>query len=211
MASGEGFATLFRELGVDDVIAGGQSMNPSADDLLRAMENCPCECAILLPNNSNIILTAKQAASLCGDREVLVVPTKTVPQGVSAALAFDAEVSPEENLEAMSKASGAVTTYSLTRAVRDAETDSFSIREGQFLGLRDGVILSAADELSTAAEALFATVPVCGAVTLYRGVDVEDTCEEQMERLLWERFGDHADVCAMPGGQPLYPFIISVE
>lgn len=211
VASGEGFETLFRDLGVDEVVAGGQSMNPSADDLLRAMANCPCECAILLPNNSNIVLTAKQAASLCTDRKVLVVPTKTVPQGISAVLAFDAETSPEENLEAMSQAASAVTTYSLTRAVRDAEADGLSVHEGQFLGLRDGTILSVADDLTEAAAGLFADVPACDTVTLYRGVDVDDACEGRMEQLLTDRFGSRADVCAVSGGQPLYPFVISVE
>ncbi len=211
VSPGEGFSGVFRDLGADGVVSGGQSMNPSAEDLLRGMENCPCECAILLPNNSNIIMTAKQASEFCPGCHVIVIPTKTVPQGLSALLAFDPTATPDENEQAMREAAESVTTYSLTYAVRDAELDGLQVKEGQVLGLRDGRLCVAAEDTCEATRRLFSEVPDCSAVTVYSGEGVPAAEAEQMESLLREIFADRADVCLTEGGQPLYPFVISVE
>lgn len=211
VSPGEGFSTVFYDLGADGVVAGGQSMNPSAEDLLRQMETCPCECAILLPNNSNIVMTANQAAEFCPDCHVVVIPTKTVPQGLSALLAFDPSATPEENEKAMKDAANGVTTYSLTRAVRDAELDGLEVKEGQYLGLCDGKLCAAEEDVCEATRKLCTQAPDCSAVTMYCGEGVAPEEAERMEGLLREIFGDRADVCRADGGQPLYPYIISVE
>ncbi len=211
VSPGDGFSDVFKELGADGIIAGGQSMNPSAEDILDAIRACPCETAIVLPNNGNIIMAARQAAELESDTNVIVIPTKTLPQGISALFAFNETRSPEENAEEMTEAARAVTTLSFTRAVRDAEVDGKKVREKQVLGLQDGKVRSAEESYADAVTSMIPLISDRELITLYYGQGVKEDTAESMEQLLTEAFGNAAEVSLVYGGQPLYPFIISAE
>lgn len=212
VSPGDGFSDLFKELGANAVISGGQSMNPSANDILKAIESYPCENAIILPNNSNIILTAKQTAEMSEDTNVLVIPTKTMPQGVSALFAYNESRTPEENLEEMSDSAKAVHSYSITQAVRDAEIDGIAIKKHQYLGIGEGKILTASDELTAAVLDLVATIEPCDLMTVYYGRGVKESAAEQMVEAIASAAGDKiGEITPVYGGQPLYPYIISAE
>ena len=211
VSPGDGFSDLFKELGADGIISGGQSMNPSAEDILEAMKKCPCETAIVLPNNSNIIMAANQAAELMEGTNVIVIPTKTCPQCVSALFVFNESRTPEENREEMREAAEAVTTLSFTRAVRDAEVDGKSVRAQQFLGLKEGKVKLAEDHLSDAVSLMLPAISDHEIITLYYGKDVKEEAAERMEQLVADALGNNAEISLVYGGQPLYPFIISAE
>ena len=211
VSPGDGFSDVFKELGADGIIAGGQSMNPSADDILVAIKQCPCETAIVLPNNSNIIMAARQAAELASGTNVIVIPTKTLPQGLSALFAFNEAREPEENAEEMTEAASAVTTLSFTRAVRDAEVDGKKVKERQVLGLQDGKVKSAEESYADAVTSMIPLISDRELITLYYGQGVKEDAAEDMEQLLANAFGNNAEVSVVYGGQPLYPFIISAE
>lgn len=211
VSPGEGFSELFKELGADGIISGGQSMNPSADDIISAIEDHPCENAVILPNNSNIVLTAKQVADMVDGTNVIVIKTTTLPQGVSALFAFNGSRSAEENYSVMSDAAQCVKTLSFTHAVRDADIDGTSIKKDQYIGLSDGKIKVAKDSLDDAVIALAGEIEDSEFVTLYYGEDVtEDTAQAMSERLS-SIIGDETEISVMAGGQPLYPYIISCE
>ena len=211
VSPGNGFSDLFKELGADGIISGGQSMNPSAEDILRAMQKCPCENAIILPNNGNIIMAAKQASELMEGTNVIVLPTKTLPQGVSALFAFNESRTPEQNAEEMQDALSMVTTLSFTRAVRDAEVDGQHVRARQFLGLKEGKVKAADDSLERVVSAMLRRLDACDIVTIYYGKDVKESVAEQMQHLVCEVLGDDVEISLVYGGQPLYPYIISAE
>ena len=211
VSPGDGFSDVFKELGADGIIAGGQSMNPSAEDILDAIKQCPCETAIVLPNNSNIIMAARQAAELASGTNVIVIPTKTLPQGISALFAFNETREPEENAEEMTEAASAVTTLSFTRAVRDAEVDGKKVKERQVLGLQDGKVKSAEESYADAVTSMIPLISDRELITLYYGQGVKEDAAEDMEQLLADAFGNSAEVSVVYGGQPLYPFIISAE
>lgn len=211
VSPGDGFSDVFKELGADGIIAGGQSMNPSAEDILDAIKQCPCETAIVLPNNSNIIMAARQAAELASGTNVIVIPTKTLPQGISALFAFNETREPEENAEEMTEAASAVTTLSFTRAVRDAEVDGKKVKERQVLGLQDGKVKSAEESYADAVTSMIPLISDRELITLYYGQGVKEDAAEDMEQLLADAFGNNAEVSVVYGGQPLYPFIISAE
>ena len=211
VSPGDGFSDVFKELGADGIIAGGQSMNPSAEDILDAIKQCPCETAIVLPNNSNIIMAARQAAELASGTNVIVIPTKTLPQGISALFAFNEARGPEENAEEMTEAASAVTTLSFTRAVRDAEVDGKKVKERQVLGLQDGKVKSAEESYADAVTSMIPLISDRELITLYYGQGVKEDAAEDMEQLLADAFGNSAEVSVVYGGQPLYPFIISAE
>lgn len=211
VSPGDGFTDLFKELGSDSVIGGGQSMNPSADSILRAIEETPCETAIILPNNSNIILTAKQVAEMAVGTRVIVIPTKTLPQGVSALFAYNESRTPEENEAEMTSAASAVSTLSFTHAVRDAELDGLTVRSGQYLGLCEGKVVAAHDALREVAAAMLSYIPEDAEIlTLYYGQGVKEETAEDMARLISDGLGG-IDISVTYGGQPLYPFMISAE
>ncbi|MBW5444660.1 DAK2 domain-containing protein [Cohnella sp. CFH 77786] len=208
---GEGNAELFRSLGVDVVLSGGQSMNPSTEDLLGAIHSLSAQSVLVLPNNPNILLAAKQAAELA-DRPVTVLPTRTIPQGMAAMLAFQEEDSESANVERMTKAFERVLTGSVTQAVRDTQMDGLDIRAGQYIGILDKTIVAAADSAEEAGFRLLERMLSGGGeiVTILTG---EGAAEEQAERLeawLGERYPD-AEVETHEGGQPLYPFLFAVE
>ena len=211
VSPGDGFTDLFKELGADMVISGGQSMNPSADDLMKAIEECPCETAIILPNNSNIIMTANQVRELLTDTHVIVIPTKTLPQGVSAMFAYNESRTPEENQMEMTETFARVATFSVTRAVRDAEVDGISVRAQQFLGLAEGTVIAAEDTMENAISALIPEIPACEVVTLYYGKGIREDEAERISLLLTDVLDDCAEVSVAYGGQPLYPYILSAE
>lgn len=211
VSPGEGFSELFRELGADGIISGGQSMNPSADDIMSVIEKHSCENAIILPNNSNIVLTAKQTANMLDGVNVIVINTTTLPQGVSALFAFNGARSAEENYSVMSEAAQNVKTLSFTHAVRDAEIDGVSIKENQYLGLSSGKIKVATDTLQEAVLELVGDIDGSEFVTLYYGEEVTDEEAQLMCDKISEVLGDETEISVISGGQPLYPYIISGE
>ena len=210
VSPGDGFSDLLCELGANRIIAGGQSMNPSADDIIEAIKSYPCENAIILPNNSNIILTAKQVAMLMDNVNVLSVDTRTLPQGITALIAFNKARTPEENLAAMQGVLEDVKTLSVTTAVRDAETDGVSVRKDQLLGLVDGKIRVSSDSLTEVIETLVDETGDGEIVTVYYGEDATEESAEEVAAVISEKLPS-ADVAVIPGGQPIYPYIISVE
>lgn len=208
---GEGNAELFRSLGVDIVLSGGQSMNPSTEDLLGAIASLSTHHILVLPNNPNIIMAAKQAAELA-ERPVTVIPTRTLPQGMAAMLAFQENDSEESNFGRMTKAYEQVVTGQVTRAVRDTEMDGLQIREGHFIGIKDKTIVASEPTPTEACRSLLSEMLVTGGeiVTILTG---EDASEEQTEELtdwLEKQFPD-VEVEVHDGGQPLYPYLFAVE
>lgn len=210
VSPGDGFSDLLCELGANRIIAGGQSMNPSADDIIEAIKSYPCETAIILPNNPNIILTAKQVAMLMDDVNVLSVDTRTLPQGITSLIAFNKARTPEENLAAMQGVLEDVKTLSVTTAVRDAETDGVSVRKDQLLGLLDGKIKVSSDSITEVIETLADEAGEGEIVTVYYGEDATEESAEEIAAIISGKLSD-ADVAVIPGGQPIYPYIISVE
>ncbi|MFC5703421.1 DAK2 domain-containing protein [Cohnella faecalis] len=210
---GEGNAELFRSLGVDVVLSGGQSMNPSTEDLIGAVQSLAAQRIFLLPNNPNIVLAAKQAAELA-DRPVTVLPTRTIPQGMAAMLAFE-ENDPETiNIERMTKASERVLTGQITIAVRDTVMDGVDIREGQYIGILDKTIINAASTKEEASRQLLAKMLESGSggeiVTILKGEDADGEEAELLATWIEENYPD-AEVEVHDGGQPLYPFLFAVE
>lgn len=211
VSTGSGNEALFRSLGVDIVISGGQSMNPSTEELLAAINALSAQNILVLPNNANIILAAKQAAELA-ERPVTVLPTKTIPQGMAAMLAFQEDEPVEVNVERMTEAFERVASGAVTQAVRDTQMDGLDIREGQYIGLLDKNIVSAADDAEEAARQLLAKMLESGGgiVTILTGEGAGPEAGEQLAAWLGEHYPD-AEVEVHEGGQPLYPFLFAVE
>ena len=211
VSAGAGMEALFRELGADGVVTGGQTMNPSTEDILREVEKTPAETVFVLPNNKNIIMAAEQCVPLSG-KKVVVIPTKTVPQGISAMLALDTYAEEAECAEAMTEAAARVHTASVTYAARDSEFDGHSIRAGEYLALLDGALLGSFTALpalmETVSEALQAFSPEL--VSVYYGEDVDGESAEAVGGMLTERFAD-AEVSVISGGQPVYYYVIAAE
>lgn len=211
VALGDGLADIFRDLGVDCIVDGGQTMNPSIEDLLNAIESIPAEQVFVLPNNSNIILAAQQAAELT-ERKVFVLPTKSVPMGISAAVAFQPEVSGEENEENMRMAAEQVHTASITYAVRDTVFDNREIHEGDIMGLIDNKISFVGHDIAEAAKEVVGQMVTEDSelITIFRGEEMDEAAAEALHAELEEAYED-CDVTLHSGGQPLYYYIISVE
>ena len=209
---GEGLGQIFTELGVDYMIEGGQTMNPSTEDVLEAIMKVPAKTVFVLPNNKNIILAANQAASLCEDREVIVLPTKTIPQGITALINFIPDQSVEENKERMMEEISIVKTGQVTYAVRDTVIDDKEITQGDYMGIGDSGILSVNADITTAfTEMVEAMVTEDSAiVSIYYGEDVSEEDAEAMAGVIEEKFSD-LDVELQMGGQPVYYYIVSVE
>ncbi|MDD6193679.1 MAG: DAK2 domain-containing protein [Lachnospiraceae bacterium] len=209
---GEGLGQIFTELGVDHMIEGGQTMNPSTEDVLEAIMKVPAKTVFVLPNNKNIILAANQAASLCEDREVVVLPTKTIPQGITALINFIPEQSVEENKERMLEEINNVKTGQVTYAVRDTVIDDKEIKEGDYMGIGDAGILSVSADIANAfTEMVAAMVSEDSAiVSVYYGEDVSEEDAEGLANAIEEQFPD-LEVELQMGGQPVYYYIVSVE
>ena len=212
VSAGEGLETLFHDLGVDIVVSGGQTMNPSTDDILRAIEATPAETVFVLPNNKNIIMAAEQAIPI-STRKVIVLHTRTIPQGVSAMLAYDPELDDEQNAIAMQKAFAQVATGQITFAARNSNYDGHAIKKGQLLALENGKVAFTEESLEKCLPKLVRQMLKRDSafVTLIYGEDVSDDQAAMLEQELNAKFGDRVEITLINGGQPIYYFIISVE
>jgi len=210
VAAGEGFASIFRDLGADNIIEGGQTMNPSTDDILKAVNKTPAEIVFVLPNNKNIIMAAQAAVDLT-EKELIVVPSKTVPQGITAMFSFDPESDEDYNENIMSEGCNMVKTLSVTYAARDSVFDGMDIKKGEYLGLYEGKVNSVSTSLEENIKAL--TEKLTGdeaIVTVYYGADANEEEAEKVKELLAEKLTG-ADITVVNGGQPVYYYVISVE
>lgn len=216
VAAGEGVKQLFVDLGVDNVVSGGQTMNPSTDDILSAIHATAAKTVFVLPNNKNIIMAAEQAADLA-DRKVYVLQTRTVPQGLSAMLAFDPEQDAKENMMNMIKAYEKVGTGSVTFAARDSDYEGHNIKKGELLALENGKMSFVETDLQKTVvkltHSLMKKSPNRDScfVTLIYGEDVEEEQAEQIRGAVADKLGEDAEVVLIAGKQPVYYFIISVE
>ena len=213
VAAGAGLQALFADLGVDQMVSGGQTMNPSTDDILRAIEATPAETVFVLPNNKNIIMAAEQAVKLA-DRRVCVLQTRTIPQGISAMLAFDPELSYSENRVNMTKQFDQVQTGLITFAARDSEYDGHSIKKGEILALDNGKLDFTDRDITKALTRLVRHLVKkkdASFITLIYGSDVTDDQAEQARQVIAEKYGDDYEVTMVNGGQPVYYYMISVE
>ena len=211
VCAGAGLAGVFRDLGVDEIIEGGQTMNPSTEDILHAIEKTPAEIVFVLPNNKNIIMAAQAAAELAS-RKVVVIPTKTVPQGISAMLAFDAAMEPEENEAAMTDCLSGVMTMQITYAARDSDFDGFDIHAGDYLGLCDGALAGTTREITTLLASLADKAAEAGKefINIFYGADIQEPDAEAALELFRQHAPD-AEVNLVSGGQPIYYYLISAE
>ncbi|HAT4306352.1 DAK2 domain-containing protein [Clostridium perfringens] len=211
VAMGEGMKNIFKDLGVDYVIEGGQTMNPSTQDMLEAIEKLNAEHIFILPNNKNIIMAANQAAEI-SDKDIRVIPTKTIPQGITCITMFNPEADVEENTEELKEAMEMVKTTSVTYAVRDTEVDGKEIKEGNILGLVEGKIKEVGEDPYKVAEDLIDSLvdEDSELITIFYGKDCE---EEKVDALIEKLEGKYEDldVQCYNGEQPLYYFIMSVE
>lgn len=212
VCAGEGIANLFKELGADTIVTGGQTMNPSTADIIKEINRTPAEIVFVLPNNKNIIMAAEQSIPLCEDKTVVVVPTKTIPQGITAMLNFDPEGEVSDIVEAMNESLGYVHTAQVTYAARDSDFDGYAIHAGEYLALLDGKLIGSFTEmpsmLGKMSEAFGDLDPEI--ITVYYGEDVTQDDAETTAAALEEAFPD-AEVTVVNGGQPVYYYMISVE
>ena len=208
---GEGFSQIFRDLTVDCIVEGGQTMNPSIEDILRAINSVDAKCVFVFPNNGNVVMAAQQAADL-SEKQVFVIPTKNVAMGIAAAVAFQPDASPEDNAARMEEASQHVKTGTVTYAVRDSEYNGVKIKQGDYIGLHNGKIEYAGESVhDVAVEMMKAIVSDDDElITVYYGAD---TTKEEAEALTSEigALYGNCDVECHQGGQPLYYYLISVE
>lgn len=212
VAAGAGVTELFKELGADVVVSGGQTMNPSTDDILQAVEATPARHVFVLPNNKNIIMAAEQAVHLA-DRGVSVVATKTIPQGITAMLSFEDGVSPEENHLQMMKAAEGVHTAQVTFAARDSEVSGERIKKGQLLGMEDGKITLVEDDLVNAAYRVTRRLVKKyngSLITILYGADTDEATAQALAERLQARFPS-VEINVINGGQPVYYFLAAVE
>ena len=209
---GEGIGEIFRELGVDYLIEGGQTMNPSTEDMLNAIDKVNAKTIYIFPNNKNIILAANQARDLTEDQEIIVVPTKTIPQGISAMISFVPEKDGEENLASMTDAISRVKTGQVTYAVRDTRIDDKEIHEGDIMGIGDAGILAVGKERLQVAEDMVAEMidEESEIISVYYGEDISEEEAEDLSNKLSEKYPD-CEVELNQGGQPIYYYLISVE
>ncbi len=212
VAAGDGLAAVFRDLGADGVISGGQTMNPSTDDILREIDATPAEVVFVLPNNKNIIMAAEQAQKLA-DRQVVVLPTRTVPMGITALLNFDPSATVEANTINMMSAADKVSTGLITYAARDSEYDGKRIRKGEIMALENGKIVSTSSDITKATYRL--ARGMCkkdsSFVTIISGCDVSDEDAEKVTEIVKAKCPNHVEVSHIRGGQPVYYYMISVE
>jgi len=213
VSSGAGIADIFKSLGIDVVLAGGQTMNPSTEDFVNAIASISAKHIYILPNNSNIILAAQQAKELLeGERDITVIPSKSIPQGIAAAFAFQEEDAVDTNSENMLEAIALVKSGQVTNAVRDTSFDELEIKAGQFIGISNSKIVAAADDLLSACKALLSNMIVNGdeIVTVLIGEETEAEITGALGEWLNETYPD-VEVEIHEGGQPLYYYLFSVE
>ena len=212
VAAGDGLKSVFEDLGVDAVVSGGQTMNPSTEDILAAIQSVPAKTVFVLPNNKNIIMAAEQAEKLA-DRQVVVLPTRTVPMGITAMLNFDPSVNAETNTINMMAAADKVSTGLITYAARDSEYDGKRIKKGEIMALENGKIVSTSTDITKATYRL--ARGMCkkdsSFVTIISGCDVSDEDAEKVTEMVKAKCPNHVEVSHIRGGQPVYYYMISVE
>ena len=211
VSAGEGIEALFKDIGVDVVVSGGQTMNPSTEDILNAVESVPASTVFVLPNNKNIIMSAEQVASL-STRKVIVLPTRTIPQGITALIHYNPDLPVEENHLEMNRSLDTVDTAQVTFAARDSVVDGMKIKEGQMLGMENGAITVVEDTALAAAFKI--TRHLCNRkttmVTILYGEGATEEEAAELESMIRDKFKD-VETAVIPGGQPVYSYIISVE
>ena len=212
VSAGDGLSDIFKDLGVDYIIEGGQTMNPSTEDMLTAIEKVNAKNIFILPNNKNIILAANQAKAMTEDKNIIVVPTKTVPQGITAMISYVPEKSAEENEEAMTEGIQMVKTGQVTYAVRDTHIDEKEIHQGDIMGLGDhGLLAVGQDILTVAEETIRAMVDEDSElISIYYGEDMSEEDAESLGEKIEQAYPD-CDVEVNYGGQPIYYCVVSVE
>ena len=211
VCAGEGLAGVFRDLGVDGIISGGQTMNPSTQDILEAVNQVPAETVFILPNNKNIIMAAQQVEGLT-PKHVVVIPSKTVPQGITAMLNFNAEGTVEENTEAMTESLATVDTMQITYAARNSDFDGYLIHEGDYLGMVGSKLFGTSRDIKVLLKAMAEKVRDDGKeyITIYYGEDIQEKHAQKAADLFAE-ICPAADVNLLCGGQPVYYYMISAE
>ena len=209
---GAGVGEIFKGLGVDYLIEGGQTMNPSTEDMLNAIDNVNAEHIFILPNNKNIILAANQAQALTEDKVIHVIPTKTVPQGITAMINYLPDLSAEENVEAMTESITTVKTGQVTYAVRDTKIDDKEIHEGNIMGIGDAGILAVGEELEATTLEMFKELvdDMSEIISIYYGEEVDEAVANELGEKVGEMFPE-CDVEVHFGGQPIYYYVVSVE
>ena len=213
VAAGDGLKTLFQDLGCANVVSGGQSMNPSTDDILEAVLGTPAKTVFVLPNNKNIILAAEQTIPLVTDRKVIIVPTRTIPQGMTALLNFDADISAESNVQLMMDAAHGVGTGLVTFAARNSEFAGKKIKEGDIIALQNGKLTITEKNAVKALVKLSKDMVTrdTSFITLIYGEDIAEEDAEKAYEELKDKFGSRCDISLVKGDQPVYYFILSVE
>lgn len=214
VCAGDGLSELFTDIGADVIVSGGQTMNPSTDDILNAVMATPAKTVFVLPNNKNIIMAAEQAIPLAKNRDVRVLQTKTIPQGISAMLMFDDSAGTDENQMAMMEAAGNVQTGLVTFAARDSEIDGNPVKEGEIMGMTNGKIKFIGNDITDiafkTADRLFKRGEHA-LVTIIYGSEATEADAENVETRLAEKYGSDMEISIVNGGQPIYYFILSVE
>lgn len=214
VCAGDGLSELFTDIGADVIVSGGQTMNPSTDDILNAVMATPAKTVFVLPNNKNIIMAAEQAIPLAKNRDVRVLQTKTIPQGISAMLMFDDSAGTDENQMAMMEAAGNVQTGLVTFAARDSEIDGNPVKEGEIMGMTNGKIKFIGNDITDiafkTADRLFKRGEHA-LVTIIYGSEATEADAENVEARLAEKYGSDMEISIVNGGQPIYYFILSVE
>ena len=213
VAAGEGLCNLFNELGCQNVVSGGQSMNPSTEDIYAAVMATPAKCIYVLPNNKNIIMAAQQTAAIVEDRTVIIVPTRTIPQGLSAMLVFDPDSDAETNVDNMLQAAKNVSTGQITFAARDSEFGARRIKEGEIIGLDNGKLTVTSSSPNKALYKLAKSMinKEMSFVTLISGEGVSEEEAASAVEMLENKFADQVDITYIKGDQPIYYYIFSVE
>ena len=209
---GEGLGEIFKGIGADYLIEGGQTMNPSTEDMLNAIDQVNAETIFILPNNKNIILAAEQAASLTEDKKIVVVPSKTVPQGITAMIHFMPDLSAEENLATMTEEMSRVKTGQVTYAVRTTSIDGMDITEGDIMGIGDKGMLAVGKSIESTALAMLEAMiePDSELITIYYGSDVSEEDANALFEQVQKKFTG-CEVELQNGGQPIYYYLVSVE
>ncbi len=208
---GEGLRNLFLDVGVDNIIEGGQTMNPSTQHLIDAVYNTPAETVFILPNNKNIAMVAKAASELVTERRVIVLPTETVPQGIAAMIAYNPDATEEANVEGMKAAARRVTTMSVTYAVRNTQVGRFHIAKGQFLGLVENTIACVANSAEACVKQLTRGMVDACFVTLIYGEDVTEEKANTMAEYIGKKTQKDCEISVLAGGQPIYNYLLWVE
>ena len=208
---GDGIAKIFRDLGADYIIEGGQTMNPSTEDFMKAIDSINAKNIIILPNNSNVIMSANQAKEL-SEKNVIVIPTKTAPQGFSSLMNFDSDASPEENESVMKDAISLVKTGQITYAVRDTVINDIEVEKGNYIGIAEGTLSISSKDL---VESTLKTIETLynedtTIITLFYGEDIIEESAKELQGIIAEKYDD-VDVELYEGNQPLYYYLISVE